>query len=33
MNCLILMLMIHMGHLGMLIEDMDKKILTIKIIN
>ena len=33
MNCLILMLMIHMGHLGMLIEDMDKKLLTIKIIN
>ena len=25
--------MIHMGHLGMLIEDMDKKLLTIKIIN
>ena len=33
MNCLNLMLMIHMGHLGMLIEDMDKKLLTIKIIN
>ena len=33
MNCLNLMLMIHMGHLSMLIEDMDKKLLTIKIIN
>ncbi len=32
MNNLNLMLMIHMGHLGMLIEDMDKKLLTIKII-
>ncbi len=30
MNCLNLMLMIHMGHLSMLIEDMDKKLLTIK---
>lgn len=33
MNCLNLMLMIHMGHLSMLIENMDKKLLTIKIIN
>ena len=33
MNCLNLMLMIHMGHLSMLIEDMDKKLLTIKVIN
>ena len=33
MNCLNLMLMIHMGHLSILIEDMDKKLLTIKIIN
>lgn len=32
MNNLNLMLMIHMGHLSMLIEDMDKKLLTIKII-
>ena len=32
MNNLNLMLMIHMGHLGMLIEDMDKKLLTIKIL-
>ena len=32
MNNLNLMLMIHMGHLGMLIEDMDKKLLTMKII-
>lgn len=32
MNNLNLMLMIHMGHLGMLIEDMDKKLLSIKII-
>lgn len=32
MNNLNLMLMIHMGHLGMLIEDMNKKLLTIKII-
>lgn len=32
MNNLNLMLMIHMGHLGMLIEDMDRKLLTIKII-
>ena len=31
-NNLNLMLMIHMGHLGMLIEDMNKKLLTIKII-
>lgn len=31
-NNLNLMLMIHMGHLGMLIEDMDKKLLTIKIL-
>lgn len=31
-NNLNLMLMIHMGHIGMLIEDMDKKLLTIKII-
>ena len=33
MNCLNLMLMIHMGHLSMLIEDIKKKLLTIKIIN
>ncbi len=32
MNNLNLMLMIHMGHIGMLIEDMDKKLLTMKII-
>ena len=32
MNNLNLMLMIHMGHLGMLIEDMNKKLLTIKIL-
>lgn len=32
MNNLNLMLMIHMGHLGMLIEDTDKKLLTIKIL-
>lgn len=32
MNNLNLMLMMHMGHLGMLIEDMDKKLLTIKIL-
>lgn len=32
MNNLNLMLMIHMGHLGMLIEDMEQKLLTIKII-
>ena len=32
MNNLNLMLMIHMGHLGMLIEDMNKKLLTTKII-
>ena len=32
MNNLNLMLMIRMGHLGMLIEDIDKKLLTIKII-
>ncbi len=32
MNNLNLMLMIHMGQLGMLVEDMDKKLLTIKII-
>ena len=32
MNNLNLMLMIHMGHLGMLIEDVDKKLLTIKIL-
>ncbi len=31
-NNLNLMLMIHMGHLGMFIEDMNKKLLTIKII-
>lgn len=33
MNCLNLMLMIHMGHLGMLIEDINQKLLTIKILN
>lgn len=33
MNNLNLMLMVHMGHLGMLIEDMDRKLLTIKIID
>lgn len=32
MNNLNLMLMIHMGHLGMLIEDMNYKLLTIKIL-
>ena len=32
MNNLNLMLMIHMGHISMLIEDIDKKLLTIKII-
>ena len=32
MNNLNLMLMMHMGHIGMLIEDMDKKLLTIKIL-
>ena len=32
MNNLNLMLMIHMGHLAMLIEDMNKKLLTTKII-
>ena len=32
MNNLNLMLMIHMGHMAMLIEDMDKKLLTMKII-
>ena len=32
MNNLNLMLMMHMGHLGMLIEDMDKKLLTIKML-
>lgn len=32
MNNLNLMLMLHMGYLGMLIEDMDTKLLTIKII-
>lgn len=32
MNNLNLMLMVHMGHLGMLIEDMDKKLLTMKIL-
>ena len=32
MNNLNLMLMVHMGHIGMLIEDMDKKLLTIKIL-
>jgi len=32
MNNLNLMLMIHMGHLGMLIEDMNKKLLTGKIL-
>ena len=33
MNNLNLMLMIHMGHMAMLIEDMDKKLLTLKIID
>ena len=33
MNCLNLMLMIHMGHSGMLIEDINQKLLTIKILN
>lgn len=32
MNNLDLMLMVHMGHMGMLIEDMNKKLLTIKIL-
>lgn len=32
MNNLNLMLMLHMGYLGILIEDMDRKLLTIKII-
>lgn len=32
MNNLNLMLMIHMGHIGMLIEDMDRKLLTMKIL-
>lgn len=32
MNNLNLMLMIRMGHIGMLIEDMNKKLLTIKIL-
>ena len=32
MNNLNLMLMIHMGYLRMLIEDMNKKLLTIKIL-
>lgn len=32
MNNLNLMLMVHMGHMGMLIEDMNKKLLTIKIL-
>lgn len=32
MNHLNLMLMIHMGHLGILIEEMDQKLLTIKIL-
>ena len=32
MNNLNLMLMLHMGHMAMLIEDMDKKLLTIKIL-
>lgn len=32
MNNLNLMLMIHLGHISMLTEDMDKKLLTIKII-
>ena len=32
MNALNLMLMIHMGHISMLIEDMDTKLLTMKII-
>ena len=32
MNNLNLMLMIQIGHLGMLIEDMNKKLLTMKII-
>lgn len=32
MNNLNLILMVHMGHLGMLVEDMDQKLLTIKIL-
>ena len=32
MNNLNLMLMIHLGQMAMLIEDMDKKLLSIKII-
>lgn len=32
MNNLNMMLMIHMGHIGMLVEDMNKKLLTIKIL-
>jgi len=32
MNNLNLMLMIQMGHIGMLIEDMNRKLLSIKII-
>lgn len=32
MNNLNLMLMVHMGHLGILVEDMDRKLLTMKII-
>ena len=32
MNNLNLMLMIHMGHLGMLAENIDRKLLVIKII-
>ena len=32
MNNLNLMLMLHIGHMAMLIEDMDKKLLTIKIL-
>ena len=32
MNNLNLMLMIHMGHISMLAEDMDKKLLTMKIV-
>ena len=31
-NVLNLMLTIHMGHIGKLVENMDKKLLTIKII-
>ena len=31
-NVLNMMLTIHMGHIGKLVENMDKKLLTIKII-